>query len=68
MGGVCGGIVLMAAVCHYLKFTYLRYLKAKDIPKDMITLRRVEFDIEKLKVNIADLNKEFYNQYDKENR
>ena len=56
----------MLTMSYHFKATYRRYLKAREAVNEIASLRRLEYEVEKLKVNMADLNKEFYKTYERE--
>ena len=60
VGGLCGGGSIMALMFYHIKYLCHRYEKSKNIMADVAALRRVEFDMEKLKVELADLNRKVY--------
>ena len=66
MGGVVGGSVLMAAMYHYFKTIYIRHRESRDAFWDVIALRRIEADVEKLKKGMSAISKEIYDKYDAE--
>jgi hypothetical protein len=66
MGGVVGGGILMTAMYHYFKSIYIRHRESKDSFWDVIALKRMENDVEKLKKGMSDLSKEIYDKYDAE--
>lgn len=60
IGGFCGGAALMLVMRYHFRMIYNRYQKAKNVVSDTAALRRVEFEIEQLKLKISDLDKEVY--------
>lgn len=60
VGGFCGGAALMLVMRYHFRMIYNRYQKAKNIVADTAALRRVEFEIEQLKVKIAALDRKIY--------
>lgn len=68
MGGVIGGSAMMAAMYHYFKTIYIRHRESRDAFWDVIALRKIETDVEKLKKGMSALSKEIYDKYDSEER
>ena len=68
MGGVIGGSVLMATMYHYFKTVYIRHRESRDAFWDVIALRRLESEVEKLKKGMSAISKEIYDNYDKESQ
>lgn len=68
MGGVVGGGILMTVMYHYFKSLYIRHRESKDAFWDVIALKKMENDVEKLKKGMAALSKEIYDKYDSEDK
>jgi hypothetical protein len=60
VAGVCGGAIIMFAMASHFKYIYSRYLEQRGASLDLVALRRIEYDIQKIKLDIGNLNKEIY--------
>lgn len=66
IGGFCGGASLMLILRYHFRHTYRRYQKAKEAVNEISALRRLEYEVEQLRVAIAKMNKEIYTAYEQE--
>ena len=62
LGGICGASILLATMYYHIKYTVKKYLDVKDIPAELSALRRTEFEIEKMKVKLSDLDKKLHSE------
>lgn len=66
LGGVVGGGLLMTTMYYYFRSVYIRYREKREELWDVITLRKLEADVEKLKKGMSAVSKEIYERYDGE--
>jgi len=68
VGGVIGGGLLMTTMYYYFKSVYIRYRETREELWDVIALRKLEADVEKLKKGMAAVSKEIYERYESETK
>lgn len=66
IGGFSGGAALMLIMRYHFRHTYRRYQKAKDTVNEIAALRRLEYEVEKIRVTISKMNRDSYNAYEQE--